>query len=767
MRLLERLPNGDIYLTERFLSDLIPPYAILSHTWGDSSQEVTFEDMVGNSGPGKAGYKKIEFCADQAANDGFKHIWVDSCCIKKSDDSELSESLRSMYRWYYRAEKCYVYLSDVSTKKRKRRDDSTQSTWEQSFGKSRWFTRGWTLQELLAPSLVEFFSEDGKRLGDKRSLEGQIHEITGIPISALRGSALSQFATDQKFNWAKNRQTTREEDQAYSLFGIFGVSMPVMYGEGREDADRRLRKEIDGSMKSTELKDKDCLRDLHVTDPRDDKTRIEQTKGGLSADVYHWILENDDFKQWRHNQQSQLLWIKGDPGKGKTMLLCGIIDDLKKSKSQTHVLSYFFCQASDSRINNATAVLRGLLYLVIHQQPWLITHIQKPHDHAGRSLFEDANAWTALSDIFMNVLQDSRLESSCLIIDALDECTTGLPQLLDFIQKSSLSAHVKWLVSSRNWPTIEERLKKAGNKLKLCLELNEKSISQAVSIYIQSKVGQLARDKEYDKKTQKAVLNHLASKANNTFLWVALVYQFLQEVDPWNVIARLNEFPPGLDPLYGRMMAQIDSSHDADLCRRILGSMAIVYRPVTLKELTSLIDMPENISANLKWLTRIIQLCGSFLTIRNDIIYLIHQSAQDFLLTNISNPFSPGKEKTHHEIFLRSLKVLRKTLQRDMYNLNSLGLHIEQVQQPNPDPLAASRYSCTYWVDHLCESNPYSHVDHKVDLQDGGIVDVFLKEKYLYWLEALSLSSSMSDGVLAMAKLKALMEVIQTSVVVL
>jgi NACHT domain/Heterokaryon incompatibility protein (HET) len=754
MRLLELLSNGDFRLTEKILDHAIPRYAILSHTWG--TEEVTFEDMVEDSGRNKAGYEKIKFSGKQAARDGLQYFWVDSCCIKKSSDAELSESLNSMFSWYYRAEKCYVYLSDVSTRKRKTMNEIMQNTWEQAFRKSTWFTRGWTLQELLAPSSVEFFSREDKRLGDKQSLEQQIHEITRIPISALRGSALSHFSTDQKLDWAKTRQITREEDWAYSLLGIFEISMPVMYGEGRTNAVRRLKKEIDDASK-----DKECLRHLYVTDPRADKIRIEDIKGGLIPDSYRWILENCDFKQWRNDQQSHLLWIKGDPGKGKTMLLCGIIDELKKSIAGTHLLSFFYCQATDSRINNATAVLRGLLYLLIDQQPSLISHIQKQYDLAGKTLFEDTNAWVALSEIFTNVLQDPSLKSTYLIIDALDECIIGLPKLLDFIiQKSSASPHVKWLVSSRNWPPIEERLDKAGSKVRLCLELNPESVSAAVSIYIRHKLHQLAQEKKYDDMARNAVLDHLFSNADNTFLWVALVYENLQKVKPWNVLARLNEFPPGLDSLYGRMMEQIDNSDDADLCKRILASIAIVYRPVMLKELTSLVDMPRNISHSLEWLAEIIGLCGSFLTIREDIVYFVHQSAKDYLTINaFATIFPYGREDTHYEIFSRSLHVMSRTLRRDIYDLYAPGYLIEQVKPPDPDPLGALYYSCIYWLDHLCDWSFDCYADQRVELQDGGIVDVFIRKKFLYWLEALSLCRSVPKGVLGMAKLEALIQV--------
>lgn len=251
MRLLERQSDGGFRLTENLLDKDISryPYAILSHRWGQANEEVTFEDMEKGLGQAKAGYRKIEFCGEQAARDGLRYIWVDSCCIKKSSDAELSESINSMHRWYRRAEKCYVYLSDISTPKRKGGDQNSKNTWEAAFRESKWFTRGWTLQELLAPISVEFFSREGERLGDKRTLEGRIHDITGIAVEALQGTPMSQFGIDERFSWARSRQTTREEDEAYSLLGIFNVSMPSIYGEGKDHAFDRLHDEINKSSK--------------------------------------------------------------------------------------------------------------------------------------------------------------------------------------------------------------------------------------------------------------------------------------------------------------------------------------------------------------------------------------------------------------------------------------------------------------------------------------------------------------------------------------
>jgi len=247
MRLLKVESHGEFSLTDDITGDDIPPYAILSHTWGADREEVTFKDMVEGTGEGKAGYAKIRFCGKQAASHGLQYFWVDTCCIDKSSSAELAEAINSMFRWYHDATKCYVYLSDVSTRDYDKYNQFSRFKWESAFRKSRWFTRGWTLQELISPASVEFFSMENDRLGDKKSQEQLVHEITGIPVQALRGSPLSHFSVAERMSWAEKRKTKREEDGAYSLLGIFDIHMPLIYGEGRNKAFFRLEKAIDES----------------------------------------------------------------------------------------------------------------------------------------------------------------------------------------------------------------------------------------------------------------------------------------------------------------------------------------------------------------------------------------------------------------------------------------------------------------------------------------------------------------------------------------
>jgi heterokaryon incompatibility protein (HET) len=245
MRLLKLSDAGDFSLTKEFIgNDDPPPYAILSHTWEEDEDELTFKDMELGNGKNKPGYKKIRFCGTQAAKDGLHYIWIDTCCINKSNHVELAEAINSMFRWYSKAVKCYVYLSDISISNHSENDQLSTSIFESSFRACKWFTRGWTLQELIAPASVEFFSIEGKLLGNKKILEKQICEITGIPVKALQGGPLSQFPVEERISWQGKRETKREEDKAYSLMGIFDVYMSPIYGEGRKNAFIRLREEI-------------------------------------------------------------------------------------------------------------------------------------------------------------------------------------------------------------------------------------------------------------------------------------------------------------------------------------------------------------------------------------------------------------------------------------------------------------------------------------------------------------------------------------------
>lgn len=243
MRFIRINKNGSLSLTKHFYGDEIPgQYAILSHTWGDDEDEVSYQDFQRQQERLKAGYSKIAFCARQAQQDAIRYFWIDTCCIDQSNHVEVSEAINSMFRWYHNAARCYVLLTDVTHSNPTGPMESSQI--HHLLRKSRWFTRGWTLQELIAPKILIFYDRNGRSLGTKFEVHEHITAITGIPQGALAGAPLKTWTVGERFSWSKGRNTKRPEDLAYCLLGIFDVCMPLLYGEGTDHALARLYGEV-------------------------------------------------------------------------------------------------------------------------------------------------------------------------------------------------------------------------------------------------------------------------------------------------------------------------------------------------------------------------------------------------------------------------------------------------------------------------------------------------------------------------------------------
>ncbi|KAI4223591.1 MAG: hypothetical protein L6R36_005300 [Xanthoria steineri] len=215
--------------------DLLRPegtkYAILSHTWG--TEEVTLEDLHKTESKQLQGHKKIERYCAQADHDGYDYLWIDTCCIDKKSSAELSEAINSMYNWYYWADVCYVYLSDFSL-------DT-----DRSFNGCRWFTRGWTLQELLASKTIRCYDQHWRYVGDKGDLAAPFSAVTGIEkVYIKHRGGVHTASVAARMSWASRRQTSRPEDEAYCLMGLFNVNMSLLYGEGSVKAFQRLQHKI-------------------------------------------------------------------------------------------------------------------------------------------------------------------------------------------------------------------------------------------------------------------------------------------------------------------------------------------------------------------------------------------------------------------------------------------------------------------------------------------------------------------------------------------
>jgi hypothetical protein len=267
MRLLQQQANGDTDFSLVEFIDDIPPYAILSHTWGADHEEVVFKDIYKGKGKGRAkpGYEKLRFCAQRATEDQIGYFWVpmirplsfftsftncsyqiDTCCIDKSSSAELTEAINSMYKWYKNSTVCFVYLSDVPRRTWNIEGDGIPVA---SLLGSRWFTRGWTFQELLAPRKVIFFAANGETLGRLEDFADSIAVHCKIPLELFDAypREFRRYSVEERLKWTTHRQTKREEDAAYCLLGCFDVQMPLIYGEGRTKALVRLRAEHDRS----------------------------------------------------------------------------------------------------------------------------------------------------------------------------------------------------------------------------------------------------------------------------------------------------------------------------------------------------------------------------------------------------------------------------------------------------------------------------------------------------------------------------------------
>jgi len=321
MRLLRMNHDGSLSVAD-CVDRNVPNYAILSHTWrGD--QEPTFQHVINFTAPESTtencpSFDKLYFCGEQAKKDRLQYFWVDTCCIDKSSSAELSEAINSMFKWYQRSSKCYVLLSDVSTHLK----DDNLAARDSQLRRSRWFTRGWTLQELLAPPVVEFFSREGHLLGSKESLEKTLSEITGIPVSALRGSHLNFFTINDRMSWAANRQTTREEDTVYSLLGLFDVHIPAIYGEGEAHALRRLQSEIEMHPNGAhaDQDSDDQHRASHWIVPFERNARFTDRELEL-AQLQSTLFANDQFTKAA---------ISGLGGVGKTQLVLELLYRLRE-----------------------------------------------------------------------------------------------------------------------------------------------------------------------------------------------------------------------------------------------------------------------------------------------------------------------------------------------------------------------------------------------------------------------------------------------------
>jgi len=485
-----------------------------------------------------------------------------------------------------------------------------------------------------------------------------------------------------------------------------------------------------------------------LSDPRDDRARIENSKDKLIPDSQKWILHHPAFQTWWETSDTRLLWINGDAGKGKTMIMMGLIDEVGNrlaEKSTSIGFSYFFCQSTNMQLNNAVSVIRGLIYLLIDQHRHLIKHLKQRYETAGPSLFEGPNTFYTLQNVLFDILKDLTLKECYFLVDALDECDGDLNSLLDLISATiSKFPNVKWLVASRKHDNIKEQL--GHNDIYCAIDLGENRIrvKEAVMKFIDIKVNELATKKSYPPEVKTKVKHYLESNADETFLWIHLVCKELQRVRARRAETTLLEFPPGLDSVYQCMINQIQrhDMEDIQFCFRVLSAVLLAYRPLHLEELATVATIPENDAEEL------VGLCGSFLSIQDKTVYFVHQSAKDFLHLGegLKIILPQGIEDGHRQMVERCMDILSRQLKKDICDLKYPGFLNRDLAPKHKSRILYLRYACCYWVRHMQHirqgSISYTHILS------------FFSKHLLHWIEALGLIGEISDGILQLKLLQ-------------
>jgi Heterokaryon incompatibility protein (HET)/NACHT domain len=809
MRLLMCNAAGEFSLTKQFIgNDDIPPYAILSHTWGENEDEVTFQDLKMGTGKSKAGYRKIDFCREQAIKDGLQYIWIDTCAIDQSNNAELAEALNSMFRWYRNSTKCYVYLSDVSMDIHNSNDVLSRSRLERDFRLSRWFTRGWTLQELIAPHTVEFFSAEGKALGDKKSMEQQIHNITGIPVRALRGNMLSQYTIEERMTWAAKRDTKREEDIAYCLMGLFEVHMLPIYGEGRHNAIIRLREEIGKRLNDDDPQSTSRLlysdEDGFSTSRRHKRLRLPTIDQGLTKQLERlphavnapfnaYINQHnptcfpdtrvdllEEIYTWADGQDERFIfWLNGLAGTGKSTIARTVA---RKYFEAGRLGASFFFSKQDSDLSHAGKFFTTIAIQLSKKSPLLQRHIcdaiRENGDIATQSLTDQ---WRQLVLKPLSQLSaNSHPPSYILIVDALDECDNNkdIRVLLQLLAeaRSLESIQFRIFLTSRPESSIRNGFYQipATHYQEFGLHNMSPSIlDRDIFKYLEHNLRLLGHTYSIGPNwpTEEAI-RHLVQRASGLFIWVATAYRFIEEGEKRRVIknrlstlldsdsadAEISEPEGRLNQIYTTVLSYSLPDKCSDKERKellsslqsILGSIVVLLSPLSIHSLGKLICMQrEDIEDSLDNLHAIVDIPKD----QNRPLRLNHPSFRDFLLNKdrcSDSNFWVDEKQAHQTLAVNCIQLMSKCLKRDICELNDPSIIITGISKSLVDKYLSAdiQYACLYWIQHLEKGGTI--------LCDNDQVHQFLSKSLLHWLEALGWMQKISEGIHAIRALEAM-----------
>ncbi|KAI0538778.1 hypothetical protein GGR58DRAFT_466746 [Xylaria digitata] len=787
IRLLQILDNRTLTLTKDIVIDTdIPKYAILSHTWGKGDQEVSFADMVAGKGKSKRGYRKIEFCRIQTRLDGLRYFWIDTCCIDKSNNTELSEAVNSMFRWYQRAAKCYVYLTDVEkatgsrrwketigsssrgefhvrrrfsnaiAAKQKERADGFDL--KREFRASRWFTRGWTLQELLAPFSVEFFGFSGQRLGSKLSLKNLIHEMTGIPIESLEGEDLSYFTIEERMSWSRGRETTRPEDKAYSLLGTFGVHMPLIYGEGGENAFKRLRQETcryyDRVLERLPIAEGSAF-DSHSDAPH--QTCLPNTR----VDVLRQVDE-----LMKDKKGKAIFWLNGMAGTGKSTIARTVAYHAAESG---HLGGSFFFKRGERDRFGTSKFFSTIAAQIVRKEPSFAFHLMSGLEDDFSICEADLQRQfeeliiVPFHQTFSYIRNDKPI---LIVIDALDECEseTSVKQIINLFSRANpqtaQSPRLRIFVTSRLDIPLRLGFKAVHGTYEdfILHEVPELVIRQDLWIYFQSEL--ITIRKEYSSSVSSthrqlpegwpnvSDVRTLVHMATPLFIFAATICRFLanrrygnpdknlQTVLKYRTRSQESKLDNMYRPVLDMMLLGLSRRERTEAIhefRVIVGSIVILAESLSASALSALLGVPQStVDDRLDMFHSVLHVPST----STSPVRLLYLSFRDFLTDpdkRETYEFWIDERQAHRRLAVSCLQIMDRTLQKnickgDWPSASIYSFDIQTIRKNLPPEV---KYACQYWPRHLNEAGD--------DIWEASQVHDFLKRHFLHWLEALSL----------------------------
>ncbi|KAI1741485.1 hypothetical protein F4680DRAFT_66278 [Xylaria scruposa] len=759
MRLIQIHGDGSLALTGSITNDKIPKYAILSHTWGNEDQEVSFDGMVRGEERNKQGYRKVEFCRDQARLDGLQYFWIDTCCIDKSNSSELSEAINSMFHWYQRATKCYVYLTDVGRATTTEGGQTSAPDLEGEFRASKWFTRGWTLQELLAPSLVSFFGCDGQPLGCKRSLENAINEITGIPIVALQGEELSYFTIEERLSWSKGRKTTRPEDKAYSLMGIFAVYMPLIYGEGEKYAFERLRRETYRFYDWV-------LERLPMAKGSEFDSHSEEHYRMCQSNTRAEVLRQID--GWAKDQESKaMFWLNGMAGTGKSTIARTVAFHAARSG---HLGASFFFKRGEKDRFGTSKFFSTIAAQITRKEPSFAFHLKS-------ALEEDFSICErGLQQQFQNLIlkpfsktfkHTNKDYTILLVVDALDECEPegNIKQIIQLLSSANntmvLFPRLKVFATSR--PEMPIRLgfgAVPGTHEDFILhEVPESIIRRDICLFFENELDIIKH--EYNhlvSGTHRQLpaawpdgsdMQALVQMANPLFIFAATICRFvadrrygnpdknLQEVLRHRTGSQESKLDNTDRPILDMMLMGLSRRERSEAIhdfQTIIGSIIVLAEPLSIPALATLIDVPQStIDDKLDMFHSVLDVPST----TTSPVRLLHLSFRDFLTNSDKSEqdeFWIDEKATHKKLAVRCRQIMDSALQRNISGEKGSSAPRLKMKHNLASELV---YACGFWLHHLKQAD---------DVFEDQVYN-FFKKHFLHWLEIIAISGKVSQGI--------------------